>query len=94
MYPTAGLDVTLTFPNRARSYDESRSAVRFRGYDGLFEVPFLIQANALSALRGAATESNMLMAFDDARNSIYDVAREVYSHGRQATYLITAADFR
>lgn len=86
--------MSLTFPNRARSYDEGRGAVRFRGYDGIFEVSFLIQAGALSALRGAATESNLLLAFDDARNAIYDVAREVYSHGRQAIYLITAADFR
>jgi hypothetical protein len=28
------------------------------------------------------------------RASIYDVAREAYSHGRHDSYTLTAADFR
>ncbi|MBB2672903.1 UNVERIFIED_ORG: hypothetical protein GGE44_002465 [Rhizobium esperanzae] len=39
--------MTLTFPNKSRSFDESRNAVRFSGYDGMFEVRFLVEANAL-----------------------------------------------
>ena len=38
--------MTLNFPNPTRSYDEKRKAVRFVGHDGMFEVPFFIEAAA------------------------------------------------
>lgn len=40
--------MALTFPNRSRSYDTAHQRVRFLGYDGLFEVPFFIEAAAFS----------------------------------------------
>ena len=40
--------MTLTFPNRSRSYDDIRGGVRFIGYAGMFEVPFFIDADALN----------------------------------------------
>ena len=88
--------MTLEFPNRSRSYDETRQAVRFLGHDGMFEVPFFIDADALNELRGSsATEASTLAAFDAARESICEVARKVYSRGRgRPSYLLTQADFQ
>ena len=46
--PNRGLaTVTLEFPNRSRSFDEARNAVRFIGYDGMFAVPFFVETEAL-----------------------------------------------
>lgn len=85
--------MTLTFPNRSRSFDQVRKAVRFLGYDGMFEVPFLVQAEALGGLASSSMiEADCLAAFDAARNSIYDAARKAYTRGRGTT--LTAADFR
>lgn len=87
--------MTLEFPNRSRSFDEARNAVRFIGHDGMFEVPFFVEAAALA--RPGSTElsqTDCLTAFDAARGSIHDVAREAYSHGRRTSYILTAADFR
>ena len=87
--------MTLEFPNRSRSFDEARNAVSFIGYDGMFAVPFFVEAEAL-ARPGMArlSEADLLTEFDAARISIYDVAREAYSHGRRTSYTLTAADFR
>jgi hypothetical protein len=89
--------MTLDFPNRSRSFDEARNAVRFIGYDGMFEVPFFVEAAALAKQGGnrpRASEAECLAAFDAARGSIYDVAREAYSNGRRTSYTLTATDFR
>lgn len=87
--------MTLSFPNRSRSYDEARHGVRFIGYDSMFEVPFLVEAAALRDNGSpAASEAACLAAFDASRASIQDAAREVYSNGRQTVYFITAADLR
>jgi len=84
--------MALKFPNRSRSFDEARNAVRFLGYDGMFEVPFLIQAEALSASSASQMiEANCLDAFDAARNAIYDAAQKAYARGRTT---LTSADFR
>jgi len=87
--------MTLEFPNPSRSFDERRNAVRFTGHDGMFEVPFLVEASVLArAGKSVLSESELLVAFDAARKSILDVAREAYSHGRRNSYTLTAADFR
>lgn len=87
--------MTLEFPNRSRSFDEAHNGVRFLGHDGMFEVPFFVEAGALSRTeRKGLTEMDMLNAFDAARSSIHDVARKVYSPGRRTSYTLTAADFR
>lgn len=84
----------LSFPNRTRSFDEARLAVRFTGHDGMFEVPFLIDAAALAKSNPAeATEATCLAAFDAAREFIQDVARQAYSRDRRQLYLLTAVDF-
>jgi hypothetical protein len=88
----------LGFPNPSRSFDPERKAVRFIGHDGMFEVWFFVEAAALAgAPRQDATEvaeAECLAAFDAARGSIHDVAREAYSRGRQTSYTLTATDFR
>ena len=87
--------MTLEFPNRSRSFDEMRCAVRFLGHDGMFEVPFFVETAALAeAATTQLSEADFLMAFDSARSSIHDVAREAYSHGRRTFYTLTAADFQ
>ncbi len=87
--------MALTFPNRSRSYDTAHQRVRFLGYDGLFEVPFFIEAAAFPSA-GSNTQSaeeDYLAAFDAARGTILDVARRVYSYGRKNIYVLTQADF-
>ena len=91
--------MTLVFLNPSRSFDEVRNAIRFIGHDGMFEVPFFVEVEALArssaGLRSMEVSEEMyLSTFDAARNSIHDVAREAYSHRRQTTYTLTAADFR
>ncbi len=87
--------MALTFPNRSRSYDTAHQRVRFLGYDGLFEVPFFIEAAAFSNAGSNmdSAEEDYLAAFDAARGTILDVAREVYSYGRKNMYVLTPADF-
>lgn len=85
----------LRFPNPSRSFDEKRKGVRFTGHDGMFEIPFFLEAAALGKLKQVEpTERDLLAAFDAARKSILDVAREAYSHGRRKSYTLTARDFR
>lgn len=91
--------MTLAFPNPSRSFDKSRSAVRFTGYDGMFEVPFLIETAALARSNAGAgavdgSEDGHLRAFDAARGAIHDLARKVYSQGRRTSYILTVADIR
>ena len=87
--------MTLEFPNRSRSFDEARNAVRFTGHDGMFEVPFFVEARALERPgKAEPSEADFLRAFDAARNSILKIARKAYSHGRHNSYTLTAADFR
>jgi hypothetical protein len=84
--------MALTFPNRSRSFDETRNAVRFVGYDGMFEVRFVVPTETLTAGRSSRlTETDSLAAFDAARNAVYEAAQHAYAHGRIA---LTPADFR
>ncbi len=89
--------MTLNFPNPTRSYDEQRNAVRFIGYDGVFEIRFMVEAAALAG--GAAQEcesfeAKCLSAFDGLRASIHKVARAAYASRRLSSYTLSAADFR
>ena len=84
--------MTLIFPNRSRSYDDARNAVRFLGYDGMFEVPFFIGAAALIKPKSSEIPaSEYLVAFDAARGTILEVATKVYARGRRTLYV---QDFR
>lgn len=91
--------MTLAFPNPSRSLDKARNAVRFTGYDGMFEIPFFVDIGALvksaTELRMSETlEATCLSAFDALRTSIYAAAAKAYLDGRRASYVLTAADIR
>lgn len=91
--------MTLAFPNPSRSFDRTRNAVRFTGYDGMFEVPFFVETSALGQSgaepRGEdIPETRFLSAFDALRASIHDAARKAYFGGRRTSYILTAADLR
>ncbi|MBZ8133672.1 DUF1488 domain-containing protein [Afifella sp. IM 167] len=86
----------LTFANASRSYDEHRRQIRFVGYDGIFEIPFLLDVDALSqeAGREERSEADHLAAFDAVRDTVQSAARRAYSHGRKNLYVLTPTDFR
>ena len=82
----------LSFPNQTRSYHEGGHFIRFFGHDGLTEVAFKVDVEALSQTSHGETE--ILAAFDSLREKIYSVAREVHSHGKMLFYALSASDFR
>lgn len=85
--------MSLEFPNLSRSFDETRNAIRFTGYDGMFQVPFLVDGGALvKSDRRELSETECLNAFDAARNAIHSAARKAYSPGRRTLYTLTARD--
>lgn len=91
--------MALSFPNPSRSFDESRKGVRFVGHDGVFEVPFFIEADALAKAGGAiarldASQADCLSAFDRLRATIHDVARTIHASRRRSSYTLNASDFR
>ncbi|TIR17357.1 MAG: DUF1488 domain-containing protein [Mesorhizobium sp.] len=91
--------MTLAFPNLSRSFDPERNGVYFIGHDGMFQIRFFIEAEALAkngiALGGKANvETAYLSAFDGLRISIQNVAGRVYARHRRDSYTLTAADFR
>jgi Protein of unknown function (DUF1488) len=90
-----GSAAALSFPNESRSYDSTRRAVRFWGYDGALERPFLITEQALRHVRPgvAPNEEGLLRAFDLNRALIYTVAAKVYARGRKGFYELDAGDF-
>jgi len=94
--PVGGLveNMTINFPNSSRSYDATRRAVRFWGYDRSMESSFFIMADALKQmepnLRLDATD--ILRAFDVNRERIYSIAAEVYARGRRGTYDLNVDD--
>jgi hypothetical protein len=89
-----GDNVAINFPNRSRSYDATRQAVRFWGYDRSMESSFFIMADALKRmepnLRLDATD--ILRVFDVNRERIYSIAAKVYARGRRGTYDLNVDD--
>ncbi|MBB3454075.1 hypothetical protein FHT86_002331 [Rhizobium sp. BK313] len=83
--------MSLSFPNRSRSYDASARRIRFIGHDGMFEVPFLVDADVFP---NANTEAGYLAAFDAGRDAIQKVAIKAYGYTRRRLYVLTANDFR
>ena len=84
--------MALTFPNQSRSYDAAGKRIRFVGYDGMFEVAFFVEAGAIA--KASLNEAGYLDAFDAARTSIQNVARQVYANRRKNMHVLTSADFR
>ncbi|MGH6769216.1 MAG: DUF1488 domain-containing protein [Xanthobacteraceae bacterium] len=87
--------VSLTFPNRSRSYDATRRAVRFWGYDRAMEASFFVTEDALQCVQPDVQmdEAGLLDAFDSNRELIYKIAIKVYGRGRKGSYDLVTTDF-
>ncbi|WP_404654306.1 DUF1488 domain-containing protein [Bradyrhizobium sp. USDA 336] len=85
----------IEFPNYSRSYDRTRHAVRFWGYDSALEASFFIEEDALRRLEPNAhrNESGFLNAFDSNRDAICAAAASVYVRGSRGSYDLVAANF-
>lgn len=85
----------LAFPNRSRSYDSTRDAVRFWGHDSAMEASFFVTREALQRLhRGLlADEAALLGTFDANRELICSVAAKVFSRSHRGSYEVKASDF-
>jgi hypothetical protein len=90
-----GLDRVIDFPNHSRSYDQTRRAVRFWGYDSAMEASFFIDEDALRRIQPDARpdESGFLSAFDCNRDLICAAAAKVYVRGSRGSYDLVAAHF-
>ena len=86
--------MTINFPNCSRSYDATRRAVRFWGYDRSMEASFFVTADALKQIQPnlQADAVDLLRAFDTNRERIYSIAAKVYARGRRGSYDLNAAD--
>jgi hypothetical protein len=87
--------MALSFPNASRSYDATRRAVRFWGYDSTMETSFFLTEDALKRIRPgvARDQEDALQAFDDNRTLIYAAADRVYARGHKGSYELVGSDF-
>jgi hypothetical protein len=87
--------MALNFPNLSRSFDATRQAVRFWGYDSAMEAAFFVNDDALKKIKPdiQLDEAGFLTAFDLNRKLIYAAATKVYGRGRKGSYDLVAADF-
>ena len=85
----------INFPNPSRSYDVTRHAVRFWGYDSAIEASFFIDEDALAQIQPGVRpdESGFLNAFDANRNKICAAAARVYVRGSRGSYDLGASNF-
>jgi hypothetical protein len=86
--------MTISFPNQSRSYDATRKAVRFWGYDRSMESSFFVTEDALDRIQPNLRRNavDLLRAFDVHRERIYAMAAKVYARGRRGSYELNAAD--
>ncbi len=84
----------INFPNDSRSYDATRRAVHFWGYDRSMESSFFMTADALKQIQPnlRLDADELLRVFDSNRDRIYATAARVYARGRRGSYDIYAAD--
>ena len=94
-WPKANSAAALSFPNFSRSYDSTRCAVRFWGYDSAIETSFFVMADALRRLQPGLKqdEDDLLRAFDSNRDRICAAAAKVYRRGGKGSYELGPADF-
>lgn len=87
--------MALIFPNQSRSYDATRHAVRFWGYDNAMEASFYVMADALRRLQPGTPldEAGLLNAFDSHREVICSTAAKVFARGNRGSYDLISSDF-
>jgi len=85
----------IEFPNYSRSYDRTRHAVRFWGYDSAMEASFFIDEAALRRIQPNTRldEPGFLNAFDSNRELICAAAARVYVRGSRGSYDLVADNF-
>jgi hypothetical protein len=85
----------IDFPNHSRSYDVTRHAVRFWGYDSAIEASFFVGEDALARIQPGVRrdESGFLNAFDANRDKICAAAAKVYVRGSRGSYDLGASNF-
>ena len=87
----------LNFPNPSRSFDPSKNAVTFWGYDSAIEVVFIVDVSALRKLvpEVGDVEAGILKAFDDETTRIHEAAEKAYknSSGKSYACRLTIKDF-
>jgi Protein of unknown function (DUF1488) len=90
-----GEAMALRFPNESRSYDTTRRAVRFWGYDSAMESSFFVTDDALKQIQPDMKfdQAGALQAFDVNRPLIYATAVKVYARGRKGSYDLVSNDF-
>ena len=91
---SAAVNLAVSFPNQSRSYDATRRAVHFWGYDRSMESSFFLTADALKQLQPnlQSDVTALLQAFDINRDRIYAIAAKVYARGRRGSYELNVAD--
>jgi hypothetical protein len=87
--------MALSFPNQSRSFDATRRAVRFWGYDSAMETSFYVTEDALKQIQPSMRfdEGGLLDAFDANRELIYAAAAKVYKRGHKGSYDLVSTDF-
>jgi Protein of unknown function (DUF1488) len=87
--------MAINFPNQSRSYDATRRAVRFWGYDSAMEASFFVNEDALKRIHPDMRfdEAGLLGAFDSHRDLIHATAAKVYMRGRRGSYDLSPDDF-
>jgi hypothetical protein len=87
--------MSLIFPNLSRTYDPTRGAVRFWGYESSMECSFFVTTGALKKVQPNLhpDETGFLEAFDLNRNRICAIAVVVHGRGRKGSYELVTADF-
>jgi hypothetical protein len=87
--------MAINFPNHSRSYDTTRRAVRFWGYDSAMETSFFVSEEALKRIQPDMRfdEAGLLRAFDLNRALIWAIAAKVYSRGHKGSYDLLRDDF-
>ena len=90
-----GKSMPLSFPNASRSYDATRQAVRFWGYDSAMERSFFVTDDALKRVQPdmQTSEAGILNAFDANRELICATALKIYTRGSKGSYDLVAEDF-
>ncbi len=86
--------MVIDFPNRCRSYDTTRRAVRFWGYSRCMESSFYVTVDALKQMQPnlGSDADGLLRAFDANRERIYAIAAKVYARGARGSYDLNVAD--
>ncbi|MBC8751801.1 MULTISPECIES: DUF1488 domain-containing protein [Paraburkholderia] len=82
--------MALHFPNPSRSYDATRHCVLFWGYDDSREITFQVDSATLKGLQPAlgSDERSVLVAFDEFRGKLLEIAKRQYVRGPQNRYSI------